>query len=509
MTTEELIAASLPLDPAAESADRAIPAEDSGSPSGSQSREDGEVGSDGGEEVRDVDAGVDDLIMLRTSGPLQPSLAFGESKVTSNMVREYEKAGFFSPGAGRAPLDELIPTPKEGEIVVFRDFFICGLRFPCDPVLPAILDAFSVKIHQLTPTSFLEVSKFIWILKTFGCNLIVDGFTRFYELVIIPEVIKGDDGQFYHSQHVCCTFNTRRQNTQQGITRIQIAPCCKTNLTDDWRSYWFYLKVDEPKMSGPIAALAAVNVGRYNQRAVGIRNCENAFYLASTILGGRDIIEEFVAARVWPISNGWSPTELVHHIVNWADQKVPFPKFGIKLREGQSAEDFMDEVEKRVNVMVGEYTMNEYKAYKNLVKHRKKINRVFSEICGDKFFSSRGPGPKLKLPAIAVASCSAAPINAPRIRSSKRSSSPATEGTSSGVKPSRTRSLESSKRKQKTSEPRTSEAELQAASGLAQMSRKKLKKAAKKVSSTGVRRVPSAFDDDTLAETNSLKGVFL
>jgi hypothetical protein len=41
------------------------------------------------------------------------------------------------------------------------------------------------------------------------------------------------------------------------------------------------------------------------------------------------------------------------------------------------------------------------------------------------------------------------------------------------------------------------------------MSRKKLKKAVKKVSSTGVRRVPSAFDDDTFAETDSLKGVFL
>jgi hypothetical protein len=194
--------------------------------------------------------------------------------------------------------------------------------------------------------------------------------------------------------------------------------------------------------------------------------------------------------------------------VNWADQKVPFPKFGIKLREGQSAKAFMEEVEKRVNVMVGEYTMNEYKAYKALVKHKKKINRVFSEVCGDKFFSSRGPGPKLKLPAIAVASCSVAPINAPRIRSSKRGSSPASEGTSSGVKPSRTRSLESSKRKRKTSE-RTSEVELQAASGLAQMSRKRLKKAAKKVSSVGVRRVPSAFDDDAFVETDGLKGVFL
>jgi hypothetical protein len=147
MTNEELVAVGLPLDPVAEGAEHAAPAEDSGSPSGSRSREDGEVQSDSGEGIRDVDAGVDDLIKARTSGPLPPSLAFEESKVTSNTIREYEKAGFFSPGAGRAPLDEQIASPKDGEIVVFRDFFICGLRFPCDPVLPAILDAFSVKIH--------------------------------------------------------------------------------------------------------------------------------------------------------------------------------------------------------------------------------------------------------------------------------------------------------------------------------------------------------------------------
>jgi hypothetical protein len=41
------------------------------------------------------------------------------------------------------------------------------------------------------------------------------------------------------------------------------------------------------------------------------------------------------------------------------------------------------------------------------------------------------------------------------------------------------------------------------------MSRKKLKKVVKKVSSTGVRRVPSAFDDDTFADIDSLNGVFL
>jgi hypothetical protein len=38
------------------------------------------------------------------------------------------------------------------------------------------------------------------------------------------------------------------------------------------------------------------------------------------------------------------------------------------------------------------------------------------------------------------------------------------------------------------------------------MSRKKLKKAVKKVSSVGVRRVPSAFDDDAFVEADSRKG---
>jgi hypothetical protein len=57
-------------------------------------------------------------------------------------------------------------------------------------------------------------------------------------------------------------------------------------------------------LSTPIGALTAVNTAEYNHRAVGIRSCENAFHLASTTLGGRDIVEEFVAARIWPISHG-------------------------------------------------------------------------------------------------------------------------------------------------------------------------------------------------------------
>jgi hypothetical protein len=307
MTTEELAAAGLPAEPVVQNPVNVQPPEELASPAASESKshEDGEVRTDD-EDVGDVDAVVRDLVRTRPTGPLPPSLVFEESKVTMNMIKEYEAAGFFPSGTGRAPLDEQTPTPEDGEVVVFRDFFTCGLRFPCDPVLPAILDAFLVKIHQLSSTSFLEMSKFIWIIKTFGCNLSANAFVRFFELVIVPDVIKVEDRQFYEAHYACCTFNTRRLNTRRGIMRIQIAPYCKTNLTDDRSSYWFYVKADMSKipvyegpahpLSSPIEALTAVNIAEYNHRAVGIRSCENAFHLANTILGGRDIVKEFVAA---------------------------------------------------------------------------------------------------------------------------------------------------------------------------------------------------------------------
>jgi DNA-directed RNA polymerase subunit N (RpoN/RPB10) len=262
--------------------------------------------------------------------------------------------------------------------------------------------------------------------------------------------------------------------------------------------------MDQLTLFSPIEALTATCTAPYNHRAVGFRNCESAFHLASTILGGCDIIEEFVAAEIWTISYGWAPTEIVSFNVNWAAQEVPFPRFGLQLKEGQSADEFMDETENKVNSMIGESTMNEYKAYKNLVKHKRRINRVFSEICGEKSFCSRRPGLTVKIPAIA--SYSTAPLKARRGKSSKKGKKNIDETSSSVVHLAKNRSLESTKRKRKSSEV-VSDAELQAATSLTQMSRKKTKKAVKKIVAAEVRRVPSAFDDDLFAEP-SQKGFF-
>jgi hypothetical protein len=112
----------------------------------------------------------------------------------------------------------------------------------------------------------------------------------------------------------------------------------------------------------------------------------------------------------------------------------------------------------------------------------------------------------MKMPCIAVASCSAAPLKALGKRSSKKSKGTTDETTSSGVQPAKTKSLESTKHKRQTFE-QVSDVELQAASSLAHMSCKKAKIVVKKIDAAEVRRAPSAFDDDLFAEP-SQKGFF-
>jgi hypothetical protein len=154
MMSEELAAAGLPLvEEGVHGTEVAQPSEENPGADGSENREEGEIGSEE-ENIEDVDADLKDLNSVKQSKHLPLSFVFGESKVTANLIREYEATGFFPVDSGRAPLDEEVPTPEADKIVVFRDFFTCGLRFPCDPLLPAILDKFSVKTHQLSPSSF-------------------------------------------------------------------------------------------------------------------------------------------------------------------------------------------------------------------------------------------------------------------------------------------------------------------------------------------------------------------
>jgi hypothetical protein len=98
MTTEELIAVGLPAEPEVQEPGTSQPAEDKTSPTagGSGNREDGEIRPEE-EDFEDIDADLKDLVTTKRSKALPAASVFGESKVTTDLIREYEAAGFFPP----------------------------------------------------------------------------------------------------------------------------------------------------------------------------------------------------------------------------------------------------------------------------------------------------------------------------------------------------------------------------------------------------------------------------
>lgn len=113
--------------------------------------------SGSGKDLGSVDAEVTELVPGKET--CVPTMHFGRSLMTEKCIELYVDNEFFPKGVGRAPRDEVVPKPKYGEVVVFKHFFTAGLRFPCDPVLPAILDHFRAKLHHLIPNSFVALSK--------------------------------------------------------------------------------------------------------------------------------------------------------------------------------------------------------------------------------------------------------------------------------------------------------------------------------------------------------------
>lgn len=88
--------------------------------------------SEDGEDLSQENASPSDLIGHEKP---EPTLRFGTLMVSQNLINFYIDKGYFKEGECRPSKDEDIPNPLEGETVVFRDFFIAGLRFLLDPVL--------------------------------------------------------------------------------------------------------------------------------------------------------------------------------------------------------------------------------------------------------------------------------------------------------------------------------------------------------------------------------------
>ena len=98
-----------------------------------------------------------------------PTFGFGESVVTAEDITEMVEARFFKEGRAKAPpARQIVPDPKLGYVVVFRDYFTYGLRMPPYAFLRQVMEAFNLELHHFSPNGILIVSKFCWACESYG-----------------------------------------------------------------------------------------------------------------------------------------------------------------------------------------------------------------------------------------------------------------------------------------------------------------------------------------------------
>jgi hypothetical protein len=97
--------------------------------------------------------------------------------------------GIVARGQVRAPpTSQGSAWPEANEVVVFRDFFTAGLRFPLDLVIVDIFQLFNIYLHQMTPTSF-RLNLFMWPVKTGRVVPTAEAFARVFRVHYQPKSI--------------------------------------------------------------------------------------------------------------------------------------------------------------------------------------------------------------------------------------------------------------------------------------------------------------------------------
>jgi hypothetical protein len=114
---------------------------------------------DPSEDSDDIDIEVDNTIIH----PTKPShVDLGKSKTKEGRIKVLNQFGYIDNiNWVQLGCDDLVPKPKEDEVVVFRSFLRAGLRFPLHKAIIVVLKRFNIYLHQLTPNAIVCLGVFI------------------------------------------------------------------------------------------------------------------------------------------------------------------------------------------------------------------------------------------------------------------------------------------------------------------------------------------------------------
>jgi hypothetical protein len=246
----------------------------------------------------DVESGDEDS----EDRPWRPShLIFGKSTIKQSHLENMRGRYFRDMSIVRAGGENNVPAPEENEVVIYRSFFKAGLRFPLSKFVVEVLKTFQIFLHQITPEAIIRMGIFVWAVRIQGLEPSAKCFCNMHELLYETKAMGKEQ---YHNNFGCYGF-IARSNASHPV------PTFRKRWPGAWMEEWFYVKNDLKAREDIKGIIMRPIWSRFGLRKPKVEiddateACQKAFSTVCSFIGTRDLIQEHIAFRVWPLVESW------------------------------------------------------------------------------------------------------------------------------------------------------------------------------------------------------------
>jgi hypothetical protein len=310
--------------------------------------------------------------------PSKPShLDFGKSTISEGDLPKMLKLGYFNEEkkelvrfVGR----KLLRSQEKNEVVVFKSLFKAGLRFPLNKMIANVLKKFGIYFHQLTPNTIVRLSIYIWALRSQGVEPFAEGFCRVHELHYQTKA-RGDG---LHENFGCYNFAYRKTTKFPVISYRSKWPA-------GWKPEWLYVKVDDDKeklVQSPLELIFGETRPPCNMTPEGPTQIALAeFRVNPEHIGIRDLVQEFLAFKVFPTMKEWAMPKLEGKKKEGELIRLPY-HYKFKRHFKVPCQEWLDTIEVMCNEILGNYSKKEDQLMTAAfgTRPKRKLNRVMDAI---------------------------------------------------------------------------------------------------------------------------------
>jgi hypothetical protein len=201
----------------------------------------------------------------------------------------------------RASKDNNVPAPEENEVFIYRSFFKAGLRFPLSKFVVEVVKNYQIFLHQITPEAIMRMGIFVWAVRSQGLEPSAKCFCSMHELLYETKAIGKEQ---YHNNFGCYGFNAR-PNASHPV------PTFRKRWPGAWMEEWFYVKNDLNAREDIKEIIMRPIWSRFGLRRPKVETddtveaCQRAFSTVCSFIGTKDLIQEHIDFRVWPLVESW------------------------------------------------------------------------------------------------------------------------------------------------------------------------------------------------------------